>query len=249
MDFFKDLLQKVPHHGIKLWLQVQIFYDRIDEALKKTVDYTVEGRLTIQYADEGWNDPEEKVKQLKEYMEVIMGDFMQLSLKVTRSLKEKMKENGSKLRKIKIITRYPNTKVLETPARHKLSKNPMKKVFPNTSKSIPKNSLCIRRLIQSGDIIDWEFLASQGLDRAFFESINSDPFFGPQWVNRFQTNEHVYRESVRELFDSFEFAAFLCRACFWLATGGAKGDDNDEGAANEEAIDEGLRAPPTCIAT
>ncbi|GJT59616.1 zinc finger, CCHC-type containing protein [Tanacetum coccineum] len=32
---FKDLLQKVPHHGIDLWLQVQIFYDRIDHALKK----------------------------------------------------------------------------------------------------------------------------------------------------------------------------------------------------------------------
>ena len=27
---FKDLLQKVPHHGIDLWLQVQIFYDHID---------------------------------------------------------------------------------------------------------------------------------------------------------------------------------------------------------------------------
>ncbi|GJQ90677.1 hypothetical protein Tco_0001816 [Tanacetum coccineum] len=68
---FKDLLQKVPHHGIELWLQVQIFYDRIDEALKKTIDYAAEGQLrklsaekawaTIeklaQYEDEGWNDP------------------------------------------------------------------------------------------------------------------------------------------------------------------------------------------------
>ncbi|GKF10905.1 zinc finger, CCHC-type containing protein, partial [Tanacetum coccineum] len=27
---FKDLLQKVPHHGLDLWLQVQIFYDRVD---------------------------------------------------------------------------------------------------------------------------------------------------------------------------------------------------------------------------
>ncbi|GJT32323.1 zinc finger, CCHC-type containing protein [Tanacetum coccineum] len=26
---FKDLLQKVPHHGINLWLQVQIFYDHV----------------------------------------------------------------------------------------------------------------------------------------------------------------------------------------------------------------------------
>ncbi|GJW49421.1 zinc finger, CCHC-type containing protein [Tanacetum coccineum] len=27
---FKDLLQKVPHHGLDLWLQVQIFYDHVD---------------------------------------------------------------------------------------------------------------------------------------------------------------------------------------------------------------------------
>ncbi|GKE22559.1 hypothetical protein Tco_1434071 [Tanacetum coccineum] len=32
---FKDLLQKVPHHGIDLWLQIQIFYDRIDDSLKR----------------------------------------------------------------------------------------------------------------------------------------------------------------------------------------------------------------------
>ncbi|GJS32324.1 zinc finger, CCHC-type containing protein [Tanacetum coccineum] len=27
---FKDLLQKVPHRGIDLWLQVQIFYDHVN---------------------------------------------------------------------------------------------------------------------------------------------------------------------------------------------------------------------------
>ncbi|GJT83230.1 hypothetical protein Tco_1057572 [Tanacetum coccineum] len=27
---FKDLLQKVPHHGIDLWLQVQIFYEYVN---------------------------------------------------------------------------------------------------------------------------------------------------------------------------------------------------------------------------
>ncbi|GJS65998.1 zinc finger, CCHC-type containing protein [Tanacetum coccineum] len=27
---FKDLLQRAPHHGIDLWLQVQIFYDHIN---------------------------------------------------------------------------------------------------------------------------------------------------------------------------------------------------------------------------
>nr|GEY06947.1 hypothetical protein [Tanacetum cinerariifolium] len=50
---FKDLLQKVPHHGINLWLQVQIFYD-LNDALKKTIDYTVEGRLRKLSAEEAW---------------------------------------------------------------------------------------------------------------------------------------------------------------------------------------------------
>ncbi|GJY00908.1 zinc finger, CCHC-type containing protein [Tanacetum coccineum] len=68
---FKDLLRKVPHHGIDLWLQVQIFYDRIDHTLKRTVDYAAEGRLRkisvekawntikelVRYEEEGWNNP------------------------------------------------------------------------------------------------------------------------------------------------------------------------------------------------
>ncbi|GJU61718.1 hypothetical protein Tco_1243553 [Tanacetum coccineum] len=68
-----------------------------------------------------------------------------------------------------------------------------------------------RRRIHSGDIINWELLASQGLAQAFFESINKDPFSGPQWVNLFQTNENLYRELVREFFASFEFDVSLCR--------------------------------------
>ncbi|GKC49155.1 zinc finger, CCHC-type containing protein, partial [Tanacetum coccineum] len=68
---FKDLLQKVPYHGIDLWLQIQIFYDRIDDSLKRIIDFAAGGQLrrmsakrawiTIeelaQYKDEGWNDP------------------------------------------------------------------------------------------------------------------------------------------------------------------------------------------------
>ncbi|GJZ86721.1 integrase, catalytic region, zinc finger, CCHC-type containing protein [Tanacetum coccineum] len=35
---FKDLLQKVPHHGIDLWLQVEIFYDHVNPAIRRTID-------------------------------------------------------------------------------------------------------------------------------------------------------------------------------------------------------------------
>ncbi|GKC81744.1 hypothetical protein Tco_1137461 [Tanacetum coccineum] len=67
---FKDLLQKVPHHDLDLWLQVQIFYDHVGYATQMAIDYAAGGRLrkvraevaweTIdnlaQYEGEGWND-------------------------------------------------------------------------------------------------------------------------------------------------------------------------------------------------
>ncbi|GKA47707.1 hypothetical protein Tco_0740590 [Tanacetum coccineum] len=175
-DQASNWLERLPIGSITTWedlTTLKIFYDRINDALKKTIDYAVEGRLrklsaeeawaTIrklaQYKDEGWDEPvdpkegslnhenpdieqllgvmeykvdalmknaislmgrskgvfrmtsnkiyqlppkpshqeefehivmnfildqEERVKQLKEYMKVIVGDFMQLSLKVTR---------------------------------------------------------------------------------------------------------------------------------------------------------------------
>ncbi|GJY95300.1 hypothetical protein Tco_0511661 [Tanacetum coccineum] len=86
----------------------------------------------------------------------------------------------------------------------------MLKVFKSGVHQICHDALA-RRRIHFGEIINWDFLASQGLAQAFFESINKDPFSGPQWVNLFQTNENVYRELVREFFASFEFDASPCR--------------------------------------
>ncbi|GKD21869.1 zinc finger, CCHC-type containing protein, partial [Tanacetum coccineum] len=42
---FKDLLQKVPHHGIDRWLQVQIFYDHVNPVTRRTIDQSVDGKL------------------------------------------------------------------------------------------------------------------------------------------------------------------------------------------------------------
>ncbi|GJZ95542.1 zinc finger, CCHC-type containing protein [Tanacetum coccineum] len=36
---FNDLLRKVPHHGLDLWLQIQIFYDHVDGITQKGIDY------------------------------------------------------------------------------------------------------------------------------------------------------------------------------------------------------------------
>ncbi|GKA38241.1 MAK10-like protein [Tanacetum coccineum] len=51
---FKDLLQKGPHHGIDLWLKIQIFYDHVSFYLKYEFDRAAGGKLRNKNADESW---------------------------------------------------------------------------------------------------------------------------------------------------------------------------------------------------
>ncbi|GJU20559.1 zinc finger, CCHC-type containing protein [Tanacetum coccineum] len=51
---FKDLLQKVPHHGIDRWLQIQFFYDHVSFYLKCEIDRAAGGKLRHKNADESW---------------------------------------------------------------------------------------------------------------------------------------------------------------------------------------------------
>ncbi|GJX30585.1 MAK10-like protein [Tanacetum coccineum] len=76
---FKDLLQKVPHHGIYLWLQVQIFYDHVNPVTRRTIDQSAGGKLRdlnpeeswailedlALYDNESWNDPRDFAKPVK----------------------------------------------------------------------------------------------------------------------------------------------------------------------------------------
>ncbi|GJW94693.1 hypothetical protein Tco_0174365 [Tanacetum coccineum] len=52
--YFKDLLQKVPHHGIDLWLQVQIFYDHVNPVTRRTIDQSAGSKLCDLNAEESW---------------------------------------------------------------------------------------------------------------------------------------------------------------------------------------------------
>ncbi|GJY10126.1 hypothetical protein Tco_0378311 [Tanacetum coccineum] len=72
------------------------------------------------------------------------------------------------------------------------------------------NSL-VNHPIHSRIVIDWSLHVDNGLDRGFFESIHSDPFFKPHRVNLFRINKLVYHELVREFFATFEFRATTCR--------------------------------------
>ncbi|GJU65798.1 zinc finger, CCHC-type containing protein [Tanacetum coccineum] len=76
---FKDLLQKVPHHDIDRWLQIQIFYDHVSFHLKCEIDRASGGKLRNKntdesweiienlalYDNESWNDPRDFAKPVK----------------------------------------------------------------------------------------------------------------------------------------------------------------------------------------
>ncbi|GJU33310.1 MAK10-like protein [Tanacetum coccineum] len=76
---FKDLLQKVPHHGIDLWLQVKFFYDHVNPVTRRTIDQSAGGKLRdlnveeswalledfALYDNEIWNDPRDFAKPVK----------------------------------------------------------------------------------------------------------------------------------------------------------------------------------------
>ncbi|GJX20943.1 MAK10-like protein [Tanacetum coccineum] len=76
---FKDLLQKVPHHAIDLWLQIQIFYNHVNPIIKRTIDQAAGGKLRDKndeeswalledlalYDNESWNDPRDFAKPVK----------------------------------------------------------------------------------------------------------------------------------------------------------------------------------------
>ncbi|GJW91583.1 zinc finger, CCHC-type containing protein [Tanacetum coccineum] len=84
---FKDLVQKVPHHGIDLWLQVQIFYDHVNFATRHAIDHSVNDKLRDKSAKESWelienlslydleswNDPRDLAKPNCENVEVYIG--------------------------------------------------------------------------------------------------------------------------------------------------------------------------------
>ncbi|GJU28159.1 hypothetical protein Tco_1166780, partial [Tanacetum coccineum] len=79
-------------------------------------------------------------------MQLIAEEFMRFSSEVTRRIKERIKENKNKSKKIEKIIKYPDTKVLENSAKHDILENLKKKAFPT-----PANLLCVRyvRLIHS----------------------------------------------------------------------------------------------------
>ncbi|GJZ30687.1 zinc finger, CCHC-type containing protein [Tanacetum coccineum] len=66
---FKDLLRKVPHHGLDLWLQVQIFYDHVNHTTQMAIDDAAGGRLRKLRPKEAWKTIEDLAQYKEEDVE------------------------------------------------------------------------------------------------------------------------------------------------------------------------------------
>nr|GEY08193.1 MAK10-like protein [Tanacetum cinerariifolium] len=78
-----------------------------------------------------FEDPNQHLKDFLKIMDSL--DLDKFSLEVARILKESIKENENKPRKIKKITKYPDTKVLENSAKHNFLENLKKNMFPTSA--------------------------------------------------------------------------------------------------------------------
>ncbi|GKB14182.1 hypothetical protein Tco_0848105 [Tanacetum coccineum] len=136
---------------------------------------------------------EERIRQLENYMQDITDEFMEFS-----------SEAMSK--------RARSTRGHASLSRDETMEEKVRKfgLFDNEDHQMNYNNL-VGRSIHSWDVVDWEFLSNKGLAQSFFDSINTDPFFGPQWANLFQINEPIFRELARKFFASFGFDATPCR--------------------------------------
>ncbi|GJY06593.1 hypothetical protein Tco_0373647 [Tanacetum coccineum] len=87
---------------------------------------------------------EERVKQLKEYMVVFGSDFMQLSLKVVKKLKDEIRAEENRVKKIKKITRYSKKEDLKPSSNLNLSETLAKSTSSHASDFISPKSLCVK---------------------------------------------------------------------------------------------------------
>ncbi|GKB31299.1 zinc finger, CCHC-type containing protein [Tanacetum coccineum] len=165
-------------------------------------------------------EQEEKVRQLEEYMCIIGSDFMYPDTEDLDPLKghefsESLAEKASfctpkSISPKSLFVRYVHT-VFPSPPLVRKSTFGFKPGKKGIKRAQGDNLLALKNLQRNKGVIDWSFLANHGLDRSFFDSINTNNFSGPQWVNLFQINELVYRELVHEFFASIEFESTVYR--------------------------------------
>ncbi|GKC20182.1 reverse transcriptase domain-containing protein [Tanacetum coccineum] len=82
---FQDLLRKTPHHGIKKWLLVQLFYDNMIPEDKGKFSQFVKFKFALLHEDEGWDRIEEFVQyQEDSWDDPLPHEYVSLASELTK---------------------------------------------------------------------------------------------------------------------------------------------------------------------
>ncbi|GJZ85055.1 hypothetical protein Tco_1139989 [Tanacetum coccineum] len=65
-NHFKNLIQRVPHHGLDLWSLTQFFYYHVDNYARMDLDLTADGNLRELSGKEAWEAIDSFAQGLKE---------------------------------------------------------------------------------------------------------------------------------------------------------------------------------------
>ncbi|GJQ97393.1 hypothetical protein Tco_0008532 [Tanacetum coccineum] len=64
---FKNLIQRVPHHGLDLWSLAQFFYHHVDQYTQMDLDFAADGNLRELSGEEAWETIENFAQGQKEW--------------------------------------------------------------------------------------------------------------------------------------------------------------------------------------
>ncbi|GKD49725.1 hypothetical protein Tco_1278701 [Tanacetum coccineum] len=64
---FKNLIKRVPHHGLDLWSLTQFFYDHVDDYTQMDLDFAADGNLRELSGEEAWETIENFAQGQKEW--------------------------------------------------------------------------------------------------------------------------------------------------------------------------------------
>ncbi|GKD91980.1 hypothetical protein Tco_1371817, partial [Tanacetum coccineum] len=64
---FKNLIKRVPHHGLDLWSLTQFFYDHVDDYTRMDLDFVADGNLRELSGEEAWETIENFSQGQKEW--------------------------------------------------------------------------------------------------------------------------------------------------------------------------------------
>ncbi|GJS37809.1 hypothetical protein Tco_0536191 [Tanacetum coccineum] len=204
----RDLLQKVPHHGIDLWLQVQIFYDHVNCTTQEGIDNAAGGRLRKLRPDEAWDT----IEKLAQYENEGWNDTL-TSEEVSFNYENPNVEQllGIMERKVDTLMKDTISLIGSSEDIFRLTTNKMSQPPTEPSRQEEFEHIVMNYIYDQEERIKQLENYMQDITDEFMEFFSKVALRLNIRGNLFRINEPIYRELVCGFFASFNFDASLSK--------------------------------------